>query len=134
MSNKEELIQLWTASAKHISEQNGPSGKAGMCMYKADNGRGCAAAPFIKNYTREMEGVTFDVLARDWPQNLDQVAVNQRSFVRSLQMAHDAAFDVTDQYEGVPFMDVWRANMRMVAKAVGISDDVDGSDLYSELS
>lgn len=91
MSKKQELQDLFNRSVKHIRKQGKPSvTRLGTsCLYRAPDGRGCAAAPFITAYDRRMEGTLFAGLTRTFPKNLDPAAVKYAGFVRELQGCHD---------------------------------------------
>lgn len=96
MSKKQKLQDLFNRSVKHIRKQGKPSvnlrfGAAATCTYRAPDGCGCAAAPFITDYVPSMEGTLFCGLAiiKQYADKLDPVAVKHCGFVRELQMCHD---------------------------------------------
>lgn len=94
---KVEQQQLLDISFKHILKQGGPSmgGEEGtVCMYRGDNGAGCAAAPFITKYDPQMERKTIysvEEFVKEHPERgaLDSRVSPNITFVAQLQQAHD---------------------------------------------
>jgi hypothetical protein len=90
--SQEVLQQLLNRSVAHIRQQGKPSMEDDSCLYRSPDGRGCAAAPFIKNYDPEMEHDDWSALAVHWADALDPEAVLHEKFVTDvLQESHDNA-------------------------------------------
>jgi len=91
MNEQQEKQALFDISLNHIRAQGGPSMKDDSCMYRGENGRSCAAAPFITDFQGGMERSSFLLLAANskFRPYLDPLAVKHRAFVESLQSAHD---------------------------------------------
>jgi len=82
------------------------------CMYRAPAGRKCAAGCLItdRNYRKEMEGKTIDLVARLF--KLPQFFQKHRSLIQDLQMVHDV-------YQP----NEWRSSLRRVAESHNLNTD-----------
>lgn len=86
------LQSLFFTSFHHIARQGKPSlNEKGKCCYRSPDGLSCAAAPFIRHYSPDMEDNNFNWLVDEFPKDIDPVAVQHRGFVMELQLAHDEA-------------------------------------------
>lgn len=114
MNEQQERQALFDISLNHIRAQGGPSMKDNSCMYRGENGRSCAAAPFITDFQDGMEGTSFLVLAAsEFRPYLDPLAVKHRYLVGYLQDAHDEPAAVP---EDGAFMAVYEKEMADLAK------------------
>jgi hypothetical protein len=120
---KAVLQRLFDKSLGHIRQQGGPCydvnpRQGHVCLYKGPNGRGCAAAPFIISYSKEMEGTSFMTLVqlKQFGGKLDPEAASHPYFVDDLQRAHDSSVDFLSSNPDADFMDVYERRMREVAK------------------
>lgn len=112
----EQQQYLFDTSARHILRQGRQSIRQvdGMCVYRAANGDGCAAAPFITEYDSLMEGRGWVGLIHLFRANLAPETVGQSEFVSLLQVCHDHAGKGT-------FMVDWSRAMRDLAEKYGLS-------------
>lgn len=128
--------RLFDRALAHIREQGeasvgrDPTSQYGVwiCIYRNFcRGTGCAAAPFITDYSPAMENKTFERLARDFTKSLDPEAAEYAGFVGALQSAHDSAALVEDDngrrkpVEASVFMLKYEENMEGVAANYGLS-------------
>lgn len=97
-----EIQDLFDESLAHIRRQGRPSvgpntdenrtSDSYICRYRGDGDMGCAAAPFILNYRKGMEGNGWCSVVDNYAASegsLDPRAVIEQDFVRELQAAHD---------------------------------------------
>lgn len=113
MSNKEEMQSLFNTSLEHIRKQGKPSRKGKICVYKTEDGLGCAAAPFIKTYRPEMDsgnGICFSHICSQFPDNVVKEAFANMYFVDQLQNCHDRIDTYSD------FMTQYEINMKNLAE------------------
>jgi len=94
--SKQEKQKLFDTSYLHIMRQGEPSIQNSLCVYKSDSGLSCAAAPFIINYHPQMEENDFCNVIKDFPEDVDPIAVNNANFVVLLQKAHDFSKDINN--------------------------------------
>lgn len=96
--DQSEKQYLFDKAFRHVIQQGRPSVKLDLaakdgpmyyCVYKSEDGCGCAAAPFIINYKPEMEKNRFRIVAENFPFDVDPVAIAHADFVMELQQAHD---------------------------------------------
>lgn len=123
---QEEKTRLFNESFEHIKQQGAPALNGSLCAYRTNDGKMCAAGPFIKDYdSEEMENRPFDIIAEKYPDKVDPVAVKHKLFVNDLQKIHDDAADVCYRRvedgddEGLNdalFMDIYRYGMRNFAR------------------
>lgn len=114
MNEQQERQALFDISLNHIRAQGGPSMKDDSCMYRGENGRSCAAAPFITDFQAGMEGNSFrELAASGFRPYLDPLAVKHRYLVGDLQDAHDEPAVVP---EDSVFMAVYEKEMADLAK------------------
>lgn len=118
------LQNLFDTSLNHIRKQGGPS-KAMLpsrtdpekivesCVYKSPDSKGCAAAPFIKEYDPAMEKKTWANVVESFPDKVEPLAVEFEEFVTSLQECHD---DAAVYSETVGFLPVYEKRMAELAE------------------
>jgi hypothetical protein len=98
--NREQILQdLLNISVKHVRRQGHPSMKGGTCAYRGDGGLQCAAAPFITNYSPDMDdkNLNFRALLEKFPGAVLPESEREAEFVRHvLQAAHDTAAGKTN--------------------------------------
>lgn len=90
----QRLQELLAISVQHIRKQGRPSLNGFGCAYRGDDGAQCAAAPFITDYTPEMDNGEnhFKAVLEKWPLRVLPAARDEPDFVRwVLQMPHDKA-------------------------------------------
>ena len=90
---------LLQRSFDHVIKQGKPSmnHNRGVCRYKNEEGLSCAAAIFITKYDEDMEGSSWEELARFIPDLLEEGAVKESNFVyKVIQRPHDIASRHTD--------------------------------------
>ena len=118
------LQDLFNESLNHIRTQGGASlDHYGHCVYQAPDGRSCAAAPFILNYSKDMEDSDWDGLVDcDWwvHECLDPRAVANSDFVMRLQDAHDTAAAWARTDGSRDFMQQYEGHMRDLAAEHGL--------------
>lgn len=92
MTLEDELQYLLNKSYTHIIKQGKRCISAtNVCVYRNEEGLGCAAAPFILTYDREMEGGSFAGIVARFPKSyFDHIAVKHLNFVNKLQAFHDS--------------------------------------------
>ena len=112
-SMKDEMQELMQRSYNHIVKQGGPSidPMTKTCAYRGKEGAGCAAAPFIVNYDRKMEGLGWIEVVREFPKNIE--TTKHEDFISGLQSCHDDAY--TCQY--LDFMEQFYRNIVALAEA-----------------
>jgi len=116
------LQYLFNKSYFHIVKQGKPSvkqvpGAIDLCVYKSEEGCGCAASPFIETYYPEMETLTFAQLTHRFTICLDPIAVDNLSLVMELQWAHDKAAHQSKE----TFVPSYKARMVQLALKWGLS-------------
>lgn len=117
--SQEILQQLLNRSLAHVRQQGKPSIKDDRltCLYRSPDGCGCAAAPFITNYSPEMENKTWMQVASMWLNNVEPAAAEHAVFVNNvLQVAHDDAArivgkDFLEAYEEIIQYHVYTWNL-----------------------
>ena len=82
--------EVFDAGAAHLLEQGKKSIRhrpnvAPMCAYSALNNLSCGAAPFIQDYSPDMEGESWEVLVEEYGQ-----AEEHLHLICALQNCHDA--------------------------------------------
>jgi hypothetical protein len=126
------LQQLFDRSLEHIRKQGGPSyilipnkhntgnPLSPSCQYQGPNGRGCAAAPFIKNYSPSMEKKVWCDVVEEYTDDIDPLAYHFEWFVSKLQECHDeavlAGFTKSEQ-----FLPIYERKMAELASAYNLS-------------
>ncbi len=124
--NKQEIFDK---AARGVLEQGGPSIDEDGCMYRAPNGRKCAAGHLIadEHYNPRCENGVVDpqeygtgYAARCVRKALiaSGVPPELHLFVRSLQKAHD------EVSTNASFMSDWTSRMRDIAAAHGLNTEV----------
>jgi hypothetical protein len=98
--NREQILQdLLNTSVAHVRRQGKPSMRAGMCAYHGEGGLQCAAAPFITNYSPDMDDkdLNFKSLLENFPGAVLPESEQEAEFVRHvLQASHDTASGKAD--------------------------------------
>ena len=90
--------EVFDAGAAHLLEQGKQSVRLNisnmeyMCAYSSPSGLLCGAAPFIQNYSPDMEGESWDGLIAEYGQTVDHCHL-----IASLQDCHD--LDCPDNWE-----------------------------------
>lgn len=121
---------LLNRSYAHVIKQGGPSAIYGSstCLYHhPDNGRSCAAAPFIRTYSPRMEKSGWDrLISRAQPSEggrwgytleaFDPDAVDESSFVCDLQGAHDFAANECKDGTDADFLAAYRREITAIVK------------------
>ncbi len=115
--------RLFDISLNHIRAQGRPAFYYGICRYKVDsvytpgNSLGCGAAPFIEDYSPEMEGMSWGQLCLSFPGALNPDAIVESGFVGMLQKCHDenAVLDNRSRVLGT-FMANFEMSMANVAR------------------
>lgn len=101
MSNVRQ--ELFDISLNHLREQGEPSydGVPSACAYRSEKGLQCAAAPFILEYSSDMEGSAWDDLVgnSDLVSRLDPRAVNESELVQRFQEIHDKSAEDSEVVE-----------------------------------
>lgn len=128
MTDKAVLQKLFDTSLNHIRKQGRPSANNGTCSYRSLDGYSCAAAPFIREYSRRMENKSWAILCDKFHHCLDPVALENGDFVQDLQRAHDGAYNKYEVFRGgddpekymVHFMSEYERNMRDIASVHGL--------------
>ena len=113
--------QLFNASLEHVRKQGKASMLGTTCVYRGPNGEGCAAAPFIRIYSPDMENTNWHTLASRFPQSVSEDSRNFARFVTELQRAHDssATYFVDDQQvvaSDAKFMERYESAMKRIAE------------------
>ena len=85
--------ELFTIVVKHIRKQGGPGYDrvTNTCRYRAPDGCGCAASPFIVFYRPVLETKRFWQIASRFPEAVDTRTAGHEAFVSELQTMHDNA-------------------------------------------
>lgn len=123
---------LLNRSYAHVITQGGPSaiydGDSSTCLYRhPDNGRSCAAAPFIRTYSPRMEKSRWSgLLSRAQPSErgrwgytleaFDPHAVDEFSLVCDLQAAHDFAANECKDGTDADFLAAYRKEITSLVK------------------
>jgi hypothetical protein len=115
----EELQDLFDKSVRHILKQKRKAFEGGSCRYRTTEGLGCAAAPFIKDYSPDMEGTNWKGLVHYYDNSpLDPLAVKHVEFVRQLQSLHDRAAIESESDED--FLRIYKLLVSTFAEAHGL--------------
>lgn len=100
MSVRQRLLNI---SVAHVLQQGEPSVEPRphvngefRCVYRDKDGKGCAAAPFIIEYDKKMENLSWTAVCNavyrgDLSVKLDETASSLHGFVSDLQSLHDHA-------------------------------------------
>jgi hypothetical protein len=114
--NKAVLQSLFNTSLNHIRKQGKPSKNSGRCVYKAEDGCACAAAPFIIEYDPKMDEMAMGWIrvCEKFPNNVVKDASDNIFFVSDLQSCHDNVIETDD------FMYEYESNMKRLAKHYGL--------------
>jgi len=103
---------LLNKSYLHIINQGKASlNDAGICVYQALDGSGCAASPFITKYDERMENLTWATLTYRFPDNVIREAKVEASFVYNLQRAHDSNRGADPQ----DFIERYKSSIKKIA-------------------
>lgn len=120
--------EMFDKVAEHLLKQGGPAWD-NMCMYRAPNGRKCAAGCLIPDnlYRKEWEGLAADCL-RDKDDRYPLDKLFDGGFARKLQNAHDDAVLYTGA-DGTVNSDAdwlveWKSNMLNIAESFNLSTKV----------
>lgn len=98
MNARQRLLNI---SVAHVLQQGEPSVEPSphgghRCVYRDKSGKGCAAAPFIIDYDKRMENLSWTAVCNavkrgDLTVKLDESATSLHGFVSDLQSLHDKA-------------------------------------------
>ena len=79
--------EVFDAGAAHLLEQGRKSLRMNtrLCAYSSPSGLICGAAPFVQNYTSDMESAGWSELVEDFGQTVDHC-----SLIEGIQNCHDA--------------------------------------------
>lgn len=121
MTKQSDLQSLFDRSLAHIRQQGKPSVNAdgSSCAYRFGELQ-CAAGPFITSYHEDMEGETWLGVCDRFPEQVEQLAFENRGIMRSMQTCHDSAVIETDDSEFEGFMPIYERNMRELAEVTGL--------------
>lgn len=123
--------ELFDISLQHIRKQGKPSvnirhrdlGRPEIsCVYRSEDGCGCAAAPFIVDYTPTLENNSISNLAGSRPQHVDPRALANIELVTQLQQAHDnTAIDEISATISDVFLEDYEHRMKWIAEKYGLT-------------
>jgi hypothetical protein len=123
MTELEELQYLFDKSSKHILAQGKASTSdedPAKCVFKNEQGLGCAFAPFILKYNKSMDSECFsatDVIHK-YKSSVDPIAVKHSNICDALQECHDEATPLASDratYDDEKFMNAYKKNLQRVA-------------------
>lgn len=130
-TDKAEKQELLNTSFKHVMHQGEPSMGARGCAYRGNEGRSCAAAPFIVEYDAKMEGYNWASMCSNLRKGkVDEMARKHAQFVTDLQGAHDNAaqhfthsegIERTTTYKGAEFLVRYLKRIINVANVHGLT-------------
>ena len=113
--------RLFDMALEHIREQKGPStDKNGGCVYRTNDGKGCAFAPAIRSYESRLEGKNASTLLRHYRGFLHPwvVGANER-LADNIQLAHDDAV-IEAKYTDKDFIVAFEENMHDVSEVFDV--------------
>ena len=103
--------EVFDAGASHLLEQGRKSLRAekkSNCLYSGPDGRICGAAPFVQNYSSDMEGQSWEELVKEFGQTEEHLHL-----IGALQDCHDS-YKPKD----------WQARLKRLAHLYKLEDSV----------